>query len=351
MVEFASMKGFPNQIVDFGKLASGMSCIVSLLERGENPRNDTVFGIELVRTEVVGAGRNHQTIEDYIRTQLDNSPSYRGFETTARGLRELYRLFGFIDDADGEISVTHLGTQAAEFAGILLDDIQREYWRRVVRNLSHYGKDDEASHPYQVLLRLVGRRPGISRAKCALALEAKNDSVEELERIVELSDLGEGEIRHRVGVSKNNWDNAKKVFPSFAEQLNDVIKNGQSFILADGPGRALDLTVPIPEAREVRTRVPRNARRVTVDTIGRAGTGPETESDEVEIPATIDADALANGIRLRRDRLRRHNLIVQEVAGRLQDAALFDDPFVFLAIFQAIGSTGEVNTLDGTWSY
>jgi len=171
-----------------------------------------------------------------------------------------------------------------------------------------------------------------------------------LERIVELSDLGEGEIRHRVGVSKNNWDNAKKVFPSFAEQLNDVIKNGQSFILADGPGRALDLTVPIPEAREVRTRVPRNARRVTVDTIGRAGTGPETESDEVEIPATIDADALANGIRLRRDRLRRHNLIVQEVAGRLQDAALFDDPFDLLAIFQDIGILVEVKTLDGTAS-
>ena len=86
---------------------------------------------------------------------------------------------------------------------------------------------------------MVRRKPGISRAKCALALEATDDSPEELDRIVALAALNENDIRSRLGVSKSNWDNAKKVLPRFAEQLEDVVRRGDgTYILSDAPGRA-----------------------------------------------------------------------------------------------------------------
>src|SRR6185437_8394761 len=56
--------------------------------------------------------------------------------------------------------------------------MQIEFWRRVIRNIEHTN-DEGASHPYQVLLHLVARKLGISRAKCALALVAADDSAAE----------------------------------------------------------------------------------------------------------------------------------------------------------------------------
>jgi hypothetical protein len=67
-------------------------------------------------------------------------------------------------------------------------------WRAAILNMTHQGGDATLSHPYQVMLKLVANRPGITRAKCALALEAKDDSPEELNRITVLSDQDEAGI-------------------------------------------------------------------------------------------------------------------------------------------------------------
>ena len=214
--------------------------------------------------------------------------------------------------------VRELGRQAAALAGRAIDADQIEFWRRVIRNVAHRGGQSEASHPYQVLLRLVGRKPAIPRAKCALALEARDDSPEELDRIVALADLSEDEIRRRTGMSEANWANAKKVLPSLAEQLNDVIvarRRGEKiYRLADAPGRADAGPAPAPVSLDppgARTRAgsavqrtPRTSRQVTPETIGRAGTAENF--DDGATPATADPVAVAEGIRQRRDRLRRH---------------------------------------------
>jgi hypothetical protein len=173
-----------------------------------------------------------------------------------------------------------------------------------------------------------------------------------LERIVALADLPEAEIRHRIGVSKANWDNAKKVIPRFAEQLADVLKAGQTYRLADAPGLGdggpgLPVTAPAARVAEGAPRRPRSARAVTPATIGTAGLG---EQDEPDVPATLDPAAAAAAIRTRLDRLRRHNELVRALATRLQAAGLvlFEDPFDVLAVSGQAGILGEVKTLDGT---
>jgi hypothetical protein len=343
------MKGFPNQVADLPKLAAGMRCIAELLDNGADASDDGVFGEALVRSGVIRTGHTPIPIDRYLREQLAKSKDRQSFRATARGLLELYRALGLIRPAGDRIVATSDGVMAAAFGGAPLDDSQIEFWRRVVRNLRHFGGDATASHPYQMMLHLIGQRPGISRAKCALALEARDDSPEELARIVALSDLSEEQIRDRIGVTKSNWDNAKKVLPRFAEQLRDVVNFGDGYRLADSPGEA-DATPPGQDSRERAPDTPRRPRRsrsVTPTTIGNAGLA---ERDEPEEQPIIDPAARAAAARLRFDRLRRHNLLVRALAERLQSVgmALYEDPFDILAVLGRVGILCEIKTLDGT---
>ena len=198
--------------------------------------------------------------------------------------------------------------------------------------------------------------PGITRAKCALALEARNDSPQELSRIVELARLSEKEIIRRVcGDKPANWKNAKKVLPSLAERLSDVIVTQQgrerTYRLADAPGRADagPAATPAAPVRQQALRAPRTSRVVTPETIGRARMLADFDED-VDRPLQLDPAAAAAAVKLRLDRLRRHEVIVHRLAVRLAaiGAHLHVDPFDILALIAALGILVEVKTLDGT---
>jgi len=343
------MKGFPNQVAELTKLTTAMQTLVQVVNRRQQAKDDGIYGQALVRSGVAGTGHTPMPVEQYIRQQLTKGKSEQSFRTTARGLRELFRLLRFIDDSGDVVRITDLGRQAAGFAGAAVDDAQLSFWRRAILDMTHVGKDATASHPYQVLLRLVARKPGITRAKCALALEARDDSAAELDRIAELADLDETEIKRRIGVTKSNWDNAKKVLPKFAEQLGDVIRDGDAFTIAVAPGRAAEggAAPPPPRGPNV-PRAPRTSREVNADNIGTAGTAENF--DEVQINPDLDAEAAAAGIRARRTRLRRHNLLLRKLARRLTAAGLtlYENPFDALALAGRIGILVEVKTLDGT---
>lgn len=339
------MKGFPNQVAEFGKLASAMRCIVDLEDANKNARDEGILGIELVKAGVAGTGHKPKPVGEYVKEQLKKPLSGQSFRTTARGLRELFVLMGLIEDKGDEILLTERGREAAAFDGLPLDSAQIDFWRSVVRDIEHSG-----SHPYLVLLRLVARKPGISRAKCALALEAKDDSAKEIDRIVKLADLDEDEIISKIGTTETNWDNAKKILPRFAEQLNDVIRTSGAYVLADAPGRADAGPAFTSGKRQSRgsVRTPRSSREVTPDTIGRAGTGQQ--SDEVPPPPPeADPEATARANKLRAQRLRRHNLMVQDLAARFSrgGARLFEDPFDILAVVDSKAILVEVKSLSG----
>jgi hypothetical protein len=326
-----------------------MRVLVQLLDEGKNPKDDRVFGETLVRTGVLGTGHRPMPIEQYIREQLKKTPPNQSFRTSARGLRELYRLLGLIDDSGSTVVVTLEGHQARAFADRPMDAQQVEFWRKIIRNFRHDG-GGTASHPYQVFLRLVAQLPGITRAKCALAFEARDDSSSELERIIELSKLSEDQIRAKIGVSKANWDNAKKVIPHIAEQLGDVIKTGQSFHLADAPGRASEGAVTSPKtkgATPVSIKRPRSSRSVTPDTIAMTGLA---DRDEPAVPPNLDPVAAAAAIDLRRKRIRRHNLLVRALSTRFAAVgmALSEDPFDILSVLGDVAILTEVKSLDGS---
>src|SRR5947207_737054 len=115
------MKGFPNQVTDLQKIAVGIRTLVDVEQAGHNARDDGVYGPALVRAQVAGTGHRPRPVEEYIREQLRKDASDQSFRTTARGLRELFRLLGFIDDSGGRVEVLPLGQQAAAFAGAPLN--------------------------------------------------------------------------------------------------------------------------------------------------------------------------------------------------------------------------------------
>ncbi|TET34439.1 MAG: hypothetical protein E3J72_14270 [Planctomycetota bacterium] len=348
------MKGFPNQISDLKKLALAMRVIGDLLKVNKNPYDDGIFGEALVRQKVISAGRTPMPIEEYIAKQKEKRIQDQSFRATARGLREFFRILKLVDDRDEKVKVTLLGKQIIETSGKELSQEIIELWRRVVRSIYHESEDREASHPYQVLLRLVAKCPGITRAKCALALEAKNDSEKELDRIVKLAKLPEEDIVKKLGVKKSNWNNAKKILPSIAEQLGDVQKVGHKLFLSDAPGVS-DQT-PIEESKRrviVKHRGPRRPRSsssVTAKTIAGAGAVEESDEFDDELEKEIDPKKLQARRKKILNRLRRHNGIVREIAGIFESkgAKLFEHPFDCLACFDVVGLLVEVKSLDGS---
>ena len=341
------MKGFPNQVADLEKLADGLAVIQRVNGERKDSKDYDILGEALVRAHVLGRGHSPRPVEQYLEEQRTKRPSDQSHQMGARGLREFYRLLGLIDDSGDSVELTDSGHRVASFAGEVLDDEKRVYWRRVIRNMSHAARDGARSHPYQVLIRLVASKPGITRAKCALALEARDDTDGELDRIVGLVDLGEEEIRRRIGVTKSNRDNAKKILPRFAEPLEDVIKVGQCFYLASGPGEGGTRDVAPLLEKELRPSWP--SRPVTPETIAVAGTSED--SDGIAVPvAGIAPEAMGATVRRCKDRLRRHNLLVKEIARRFADKGLdlYEGRYDCYASGQHVGFLNEAKTLDGT---
>lgn len=343
------MKGFPNQVADLGKIAKGMHTLAQIVDAGQDAKDDGVLGEAFVRSGVAGTGHRARSVEEYIADQRTKPTSNQSMRTTARGLRELFRALDLINDSVNPIEVTTNGRLAAAFAESAMDAVQVSFWRKVIRNLRLIDGDGNQSHPYQVLLRLIARKSGIAKPMCALALEAKDDSREELDRVTTISDLPEDEARRTVGATQTNWNNAVKVLPSFAEQLRDVVIVGslryRSYRIADAPGAGGEEAEPT--GAPAGPRAPRTSRGVTADTIATAGTADDF--DDVTVLTEVDPEAQAKAVNVRRDRLRRHNLIVKELAKRLAEsgATLFEDPFDILALVTEYAILGEIKTLDG----
>jgi hypothetical protein len=350
------MKGFPNQVAMLPKLSAALRVTQDLLHSGKDVRRDDVYGEALVRAGVAGTGHSAIPVEEYLAAQKKKSPSYRSYQTTARGLRELFRILGLTHDDRERVRLTGRGQEiATTFADDGFTPELLEKWRRVIRAMTHHGGYGGVSHPYQVLLRLIAKRPGLSRAKCALALEAKDDSDRELNRIVALAAKGEKEIQKELGIKKTNWDNAKKILPSFAEQLGDAIKVGDALHIAASLGDpdaeiSADEVSEAESATKTKARKPKSASKVDAGTIAKAGTldsYDELTDEAADIP---DPESIAARKEKLLSRLKRHNLIVQKLAAICEGhgADLFENPFDCLACFDAVSLLVEAKSLSGS---
>ena len=334
------MKGFPNQISDITKLTAALDVLSAQIEQGEST-DDGSFGRALLLQGIIKPGRSGEDINAYLERMNSLPPSNQGHRTSARGIKEMFIRAGLAMVTGDGFRLTEQGKMLLRLSTDYDADAVRQYWGKVMWNATARDEEGE-SHPYRIMLRLLASRPGTSRTLCALALEAKDDSEEEFQRILSLSELeDEHAIRASIGATKSNWDNAKKIIPSIAEQVGQVAKSGKGLHLVEVP--ETDSSTGTGDRVEARGSTTA-ARRTSQNAI--ANWRPPDLSDEVLV---IDWKSPARAIELRVDRTVRHNLIVRKLAQEIVDAdAFWEDPIDLLAAVKGKLLLAEVKTLDGS---
>ncbi|WP_261544435.1 hypothetical protein [Burkholderia multivorans] len=335
------MKNFPHQVADIDKLESAFRMIAKLIAAGESVASDSTLGAALARGGYYAFRDKSLTIEQSLAAEEKKKPSDRGSYTAARDTRRTFKLLGFIEQAavDSDFEITEIGQSLLDAE----DDTQRhEVWRLAMRNVQLSDKAGNASHPYQIMLRLVTDIPGIETSKLMLALEALDDSEDEYLRIRELAELPTAEIREKLGVSKSHARNATKILPAIARQIGDIVGDGGrsypapvTLITEDGAA-----TVSVERAEREVDVSPEAA--VAVDEIA-----PVPEFGEAE-KVTVD---LTGAIAIRQQRTERHQLTVQSLARLFSDQGffLYENPYDCLAVTDDMRSLlCEVKTLDGS---
>lgn len=340
------MKNFPHQFSDVTRLSNGLVVFINLHDDGQDVANDEVVGIALAQAGVYTFRDRNLSLDEAIRNELQKPRAQRGTHTAARDLRRIFILLGFITN---QLEPTEIGRELANVANGNEIERVKFIWRSALDEMALADTEGNFSHPYQMLMRLVENRPGINKKYLALALEALNDSDEEFNRIIAFVDQDDFENTLRIlEISEASAANAVKILPAIAEQLGDIVQDGEQCY----PGIDYDEieNLAVEAVREITVSERRPARRhrnVNADQIAPLAQ-PEQNNAGRE-PEQYLAGIRA-GIEQRRERTAKHQTLVREFAARCASAGftLMEDPFDCLAISANAVFLAEMKTLDGS---
>jgi hypothetical protein len=318
------VKNFPHQYSDFAKLRQTLETIRDLNDEGDDVGDDGVLGYELARHEIYTFRGPDLPLAQRIVLEQTKPRGSQGPRTAAREMRRTLLYLGWLA-ANWEL--TPRGLSLLDTAAGSEDE--RAEWQRALLDLA-VGEGEDVSHPVRILLRLVDDHNIVERQGAELALEARDDSEQEYQRINMLLDLPEGERVRGMGTTSYQVANARKILPSFAEQANLIHRSSSAApyalteagraALGEGfTGRPVELR---PAVRSLRRRRTAGApRRLRVgDVAHRAPAEPEgwrSLSHEEQIAAT----------RLRFERTARHQQLVSDLLALLSEdeVELFED--------------------------
>lgn len=353
------MYNFPHQINDLGKLHAALAVFSDLDSRGRNIDDDGVVGTAMARARVYAFRDKNLSLRKALEREHKKARSSQGTRTFARDLRRFFALLGFLrTDIAGATELSPMGIHLLGLAP--LSDEARAVWRTALRHVILVDPDDRGiSHPYSLLLRLVEERPGLEASRLALALEARNDSMNEFRRVLRLADLESwADARKEMGVSEHFARDATKILPALAKQLGELSAEGNKYYRVEPSEINETGTAGVPATvvrRHRRSRrsatkprrgmsISGGSRKVNLRTIARAPRPGQQPPDEIEY-----ADPALTA-ELRRERLERHQQIVRAVASKLGQGELYSDPYDVLRVApdNVPAVLGEIKTLDGT---
>jgi len=327
------MKNFPHQFNDLEKLFNALAIANELID-ADTALTDENFGEQLTRKGIYTYRDKALSVDEYLVKERGKPVASRGHLTVARDIRRFFELLGFIivfPDKKGKLSPA-----AKELLGTESEELRKKLWKNVMLQLGLEGKDGEVSHPYRILLKIVNTFPGIDTPKLLLALEAKNDSQQEFERIGTLARLNIEEIINKTDTSTAMAANAIKILPGIAEQLDDIKRvagksypTAQVIITEDEISTEEELNIPKERAA---------FRAVNSEQIAKA--------PALKVISSVSID-LADAIKTRQERLAEHQEIVRLLAILNEKCGfqLFEGKFDCLGIRGDIGLLYEVKTI------
>lgn len=320
-------KNFPHQFNDLDKLFNALATIKELIEE-ETALTDENFGELLTRKLIYTYRDKTLSIDDFLALEEAKPKSNRGYLTVSRDIRRLFQLLGFLSVYDNKSGA--LTAQAIQLISSPNDVVKKELWKNSFLQLGLEGSDGEISHPYRILLKLVQDKPGIETKKLMLALEAENDSIEEYERILALSELTLEEILDSTGTSESMAKNAVKILPGIAEQLSDITRRGNN-------------TFPIGRVviteDEISTEIPpetTNQDGVLYSQFRPVTSGTIAVDPIFNTVSSVSID-LTESIRIRQQRLAQHQDIVRQL-GLLCEQREFE---LYEGKFDCLSTIGE----------
>lgn len=331
------MKNIPHQFNNIDKYFSALESVKQLIEE-ETPLRDENLGEQLLRNGVINPGKVGQSIEEYLEEQSLKTPSYRGYHTAARETINFFKLIGFLvvyDDKSGQLT-----PRAIQLLSVNNPNARKLLWRDSFMQFGVEGFDGEISHPYRILLKLVRDKPGIETNKLMLALEAENDSHEEYQRILDLSELEFNSILEELNISKHQARNAVKILPSFAVQVGDIRKRGNyTFPIGHISITEDEISTGIPIEEVTDDGIPySHYRQVTSENIARDPIFNEISSVSIDITESI---------RIRQNRLSHHQEIVRQLGLFCEQKGfqLFEGKFDCLSTLDNFAIIFEVKTI------
>lgn len=258
---------FPNQMNDLLKLRRALSTAAAI--KPTNLKDDGIYGDALLNNGVIKTGKT--------KRELRLLPTSRQpHRTTARGLREMFRLLGCMVESNGRVSLTGDGRAIANATGAVLAPRERATWLKLVSQLRFPHPQYPAIspgvtsvRPAHVLLAMLVTGPLPSQG-LAMAFTASNEGSREIaacrRRAARWTSRRARSLARQVGTTESELKNNAKVFPGILEQLGLIRREagtarieplglrfvGSSGIPAGGtPPRKKGITRP--KRREIRS--------------------------------------------------------------------------------------------------
>lgn len=336
------MKNFPHQFNDLTKIFNALLVIKQLIDE-ETALKDENFGELLTRNLIYTYRDKTLSVDEFLALEEAKPKANRGYLTVARDIRRLFELLGFLTVFEDKSGI--LSSQAIQLLASPNELIKRELWKNSFLQLGLEGTDGEISHPYRILLKLVQDKSGIETKKLMLALEAENDSIEEYERIIALSELPLAEILESTGTTESMAKNAVKILPGIAEQLGDIARRGNN---------AFPIGRIVITEDEISTEIPPDA--INPEGVPYSQYRPVTSGTIAVDPifntiSTVSID-YTESIRIRQQRLAEHQEIVRQLGLFCEERAfeLYEGKFDCLSTKEETALVFEIKTILSTMS-
>ena len=330
------MANFPHQFNNLEKLYNSLQVIQEIINK-KLPIKDEIFGELLTRKGIYTYRNKDLSIDEFLENELTKPKSNRGYLTVSRDIRRLFELLGFV-----ELSEDKLGKLSKEAIQLLStkDEAEKlELWRRAFLQLSIESNQGKYFHPYRYLILLVQNysQLGIDTNKLMLALEADDDSPEEQERILKLSELSLEQIISETGTSASMVRNSVKILPAVAEQLGDIVRvKNKSFAVNEVIINEDEIsTVPLKNKTKSDYQ---KYRKVTAETVAKNPDFNDVSSTSVDY---------ADSIKIRQKRHADHQEIVRDLATLCEKhtLTLYEGQFDLLSVNSDSNLLFEVKTI------
>lgn len=320
------------------KLRGALEVAARLASTGRNIGNDGELGYALTRAGIYKfrglPNPTEEELEIAIAREQRKPLSDQGPRTSARDLRRTLVLLGFLEySVDSDCNISTTGHHLLTLPNRPHPDAT-SVWVDAVLNINLVDASDGSVdiHPALNMLRMIFELPEIEKPWLAFALEMNNDSVEELNRVLSLHDIGFITALRAVGASEYMAANAVKILPSLLEQLDLINIDGTRCALTANGARLVS-TPPAPITPLVPTTParPTHAGRVvaTPDEIPEHGVGSgrtRTTEEQLHTAALLD------------ERTNQHQELVRSVinllirSGQAEEIRVSDDAFDIVAV-------------------